>query len=48
LHLTSTPAAVSFYKANGWRAVRVAAVDVFGVRFDETLMTKRLPRRRQP
>jgi ribosomal protein S18 acetylase RimI-like enzyme len=34
--------AVGFYESNGWRAERTAAVDIFGVRFDETLITKRL------
>jgi GNAT superfamily N-acetyltransferase len=48
LNLTSTPGAVAFYAANGWRAERKMAVDILGVRFDETLMTKRLPYRRKP
>jgi GNAT superfamily N-acetyltransferase len=42
LHLTSTPGAVAFYAGNGWRAGRKVVVVVLGVRFQETLMTKRL------
>jgi putative acetyltransferase len=48
MNLTSTPDAVAFYKANGWRIRRTVVVEILGAPFRETLMTKRLNHRRNP
>ena len=42
LHLTSTPSALDFYLRSGWRAERAVVVNVMGVDFEDTLMTKSL------
>ena len=42
LHLTSTPAALDFYLRHGWRAGKAVVLNVLGVDFEETFMSKRL------
>ena len=42
LHLTSTPLALDFYLRNGWHAGRTVVLNIMGVDFEETFMSKRL------
>ncbi len=42
LHLTSTPAALDFYLRHGWHAGKTVVLNVLGVDFEETCMSKRL------
>jgi GNAT superfamily N-acetyltransferase len=44
LHLTSTQAATRFYQRNGWHSERTVVLNILGVDFDETFMTKTLKR----
>ena len=42
LHLTSTPSAVEFYRHYGWKRRRKIVLNIGGIEFEETLMTKDL------
>ncbi|MEQ1854056.1 MAG: GNAT family N-acetyltransferase [Chthoniobacteraceae bacterium] len=42
LSLTSSPSATTFYSQHGWKATRSVVLSIFGVDFEETLMTKQL------
>ena len=46
LRLTSTPSAVEFYRHHGWKRRRKVVLNIRGVAFEETLMTKRLGQRK--
>lgn len=47
LHLTSTPSAIEFYKQNGWRAKQTVVLNILGVDFEETYMSKRFDQRQR-
>jgi GNAT superfamily N-acetyltransferase len=42
LSLTSSPSATTFYLQHGWKKRRSVVLSMFGVDFEETLMTKKL------
>jgi len=42
LHLTSTASALDFYVRNGWHAEHTVVLNIMGVDFEETFMSKRL------
>ena len=42
LHLTSTPSATRFYSQSGWYSERTVVLNILGVDFEETFMTKTL------
>ena len=44
LSLTSSPSATTFYLQHGWKTSRSVVLSILGVHFEETLMTRKLPR----